>query len=134
MVMIHNLNTKRGVTVIHSHQTGKSLELNPGINKVSDEDMAIFGEKIKAIANLRVVEKLTDSVPAGPVEVVNNEDEAEAEAKAKADAAEAKAKLEADEAKVAKEKAEAEAKAKADADKKAAEAKAKAELEAKNKK
>lgn len=118
---VHNTNANAGTTIIRSHQTGKELKLHQGVNKVSDEDMAIFGEKIAAISSLKIVQPLNDTVPLSlekDVVVVVDTAKVEAEAAAKKQAeedAEFK-KLEAEEAKKA-----AESKAKLKADEKKAE-------------
>ena len=127
---VHNLNAARGTTIIRSAQTGKELKLHAGVNKVSDEDMAIFGEKIAAISSLKIVQKLNDTVPLNQekdeVHVVDTAKAEAEEAAAKKAAEEAEfKKLEAEEAKneEAKKAADAKAKIKADEDKKAAESK-----------
>lgn len=118
MPIVHNTNQSK--TVIHSNQTQSCLELNPGINKVSDDQMKVFGEKIKAMPNLKIVEKLVDQVPAQSVNLEKEKAEAE-EARLKAEAA-------------AKEEAEAAAKAKAEEDAKEAEILAQIEKEEAEKK
>jgi len=121
MPIVHNTNQSK--TVIHSNQTKSCIELNPGINKVSDEAMKIFGEKIKAMPNLKVVEKIVDQVPAQSVNLEKEKAEAE-EARLKA---EQEAKAEAEE--LAKQKAEEEAAAKAKAEEDAKEAEILAQIE-----
>ena len=130
---VHNTNANAGTTIIRSHQTGKELKLHQGVNKVSDEDMAIFGEKIAAISSLKIVQPLNDTVPLSlekDVVVVVDTAKAEAELAASKKAKEAEEaaskkqaeedaefkKLEAEEAKKA-----AESKAKLKADEKKAE-------------
>ena len=99
MPFVHNNNSNRGVTIIRSHQHNKELHLNPGINKISDEDMKIFADKIKAIASLHIVQKLEDEVPAEePLQLGNENEEAKNSALQKLleEEADQKAKEEAD--------------------------------------
>jgi len=108
MPIVHNTNLSK--TVIHSNQTKSSLELHPGINKVSDEDMKVFGEKIKAMSNLKLVQQIVDQVPSQAVDSEELKRLEEEEKKADQLLAELKAKEEAEAEAAAKLKAEEDAK------------------------